>query len=52
MSLQKVSFAYSVPSPQQQQQAQPFVLSPDNEIFQFGELVTAELTYYNQKQHC
>lgn len=44
MSLQKASFAYSVPSPQQQQQAPPFVFSPDNEFFQFDELVTAELT--------
>ena len=35
-------------SPQQQQQAPPFVFSPDNEFFLFGELVTAELTYHDQ----
>ena len=30
------------PSPQQQQQAPPFVFSPDHEIFQFAENVTAQ----------
>ncbi|KAK8882070.1 hypothetical protein M9Y10_044710 [Tritrichomonas musculus] len=38
-------------SPQQQQQAPPFVFSPDNEIFQFGELVTAESLIENSTEN-